>query len=99
MPSSHSPRHRTGDRRAASSADVCDPEADSADGLHHRPIRSGEREIHLGRLHVIAQRSIKHALRPVAVAAAFGVGTVVGEEAPLTESKGAQISAPEHWRK
>jgi hypothetical protein len=57
--------------------------------------RIGPFDIHLGRLHVIAQRCIKHALWPVAVAVAFGVGTVVGEQAPPTESKGAQISAPE----
>ena len=40
-------------------------------------------------------RCIKHALWPVAVAAAFGAGTVVGEQAPPTGNKGAQISAPE----
>ena len=44
---------------------------------------------------MIGLRSIKHALWPVAVAVAFGVGTVVGEQAPPTENKGARISAPE----
>ena len=42
-----------------------------------------------------ALRYIKQALWPLAVVAAFGAGTVVGEQAPPTENKGVQISAPD----
>ena len=41
------------------------------------------------------QRCFKMGLWLTGMAAAFGIGTVVGEQAPPTESKGVQISAPE----
>jgi quercetin dioxygenase-like cupin family protein len=42
-----------------------------------------------------ALRSVTQALLPLAIVAAFGVGTVVGEQAPPRENKGVQISEPD----
>jgi len=47
-----------------------------------------------GRTSMNMQRYTKIGLLIGAMALAFGIGTVVGEQAPPTENKGVQISAP-----